>query len=664
MASKVVFEVDARHAGAIAKFLQFQRVVEGSGKSMDDMGKKGSRAGRRMSARMMGFGRQILQTTLLFSGFGASLGAIAGFVQVIRREYDFMKERKLAAGTFAERADPGIAKLKASFGKPFKTDAIKNLEDWNQKMLSEIVATGLLPDVGKASELSAAIISMSGQQVAYDKMFENLRTITKITGPNPELEAGMALGRALTMQQQRSGDVTALGAEGRMVQLLKFLPQSDIQTAAGNVMPGVMNAISRGLTFEQGGGASIAIGQTAGDPRGLRTAAAVNKMTEWAAQAQMEIAKRDPRVAEMDFNKFYNLLFKFGQYQFKGDERLERLTKAGRARFMGAAFKGEREGMTPREIASERRMAGRLLPGLPEATFQHRTRFGALGIADVARRLTPPTGVTHPRELFEKYLKDVGGLSENDYRQMATRLNQSLQGQPTRLAIAGGAAATGAAQAAMFQRPGEMVQGQILLKIKNLEQQLGSSAILTSFRMLKETLSGAETGEAVRKRQRDWARENILAITKKKEVAEESERSRAAFFRVRPTRIFGEAERPPRLILPPTPRELKDRELLTNYINALLKISADERAAKRLEKEKKALGPGPTEGSALPMGIRLQEKLLETLDKNTEAILQLQTSMTNQKMKVDIDDKAGTALHQTTTVVTPTEEHMGDGITG
>jgi len=667
--SKVVFEVEARHAGAIQKFLQFQRVVEGSGKTLERMGNRGARAGRRMTGRMAGFGRSILQTTMLFTGFGATLGAIAATVMVIRREYDFMKSRKIESGEFALRADPGLRKLRASFGESKPGDKITNVDEWVAKLKTDIVATGLIPDLGRAAEISAATISVSGQQISKDKLFKNIETMAKIAGPSMELEAASGMSAAMTILQQRKEDITARGAAGRVVHLLKSIPQKDFQTAAKNVLPGIGSAMTAGLTFEQAGAAFTGISQTSADIQGRRSATALTTSTIWAREAQMEMAKRDKRIQNMQFSDFYNSLFQLTDvYQFKDDKKVQRLMQAGRIRFMGGMYMGEREGISPRGIESEKRMAERLLPGLKEASFQQKTKMGTLGLADVRQQLA--TEGAHPRELYKDFIKR-GVPTEKQYQDMTDKLileiNSTSTSQVTRL----DALLRGTQESLRAARTGEQAQGVLLKQLEPLIKQMKGFAIEAKYKTFKEAITPGESIEDVRRRfRKDFIMPEILELSRKRDRnqnvnlrrRQDDERIRREGGRRRATPYD-----PAETWIGPMGQPLTKEQELT--LQTLLKMQEamflqDEINRKQRLEVKKRRKAAATEGSAIGTETPLEERLNQSLDRNSEAIEMLSAIMGNQKMKVEIDDKAGTALHQTTTLVTPAEEHLGDGIIG
>jgi hypothetical protein len=673
MPQKVVFTVDAKHAGAIQKFLQFQRVLDGAGTKMDNLGRKGARTSRKMSGEMGNFAKQTFRATMMFAGFGQALGAIAGIVSVIRREYDFMKQRKLTAGAIAETADVGLSKLRASFGDPEPGAKIPTAAAWEDKMLKEIVATGLIPDIGRAGAISAAAISSSGQMVKKKKLFQNVKTMANVLGPNLSEEDAMFMAVGLGALQQKEEELTSRAAMGKYVHLFRFAPQPDFGTIARNVMPGMAAMMGMGASSEVAASLMTAIGQGAVDIQGRKTASAVIGLGKWSKTMKMVAGRRYEPIKQMSFNEYLTSVFRLQKdYPLKEDPKAERHFQMARIRYMGNLYGGEPGRMSGSQIAADKARSARYYKAVPEMSFEKKTAIPHAAIADIGRTLI--TKGRHPHDMIDKVLKAGMSLSQDAYEKLANELIIDIQSQPARQALNVGKTMAGTAQVAAYKRPGEMMAGQILMNLEGFMQQLKSGWMETQWETLKVTLKDIRSPEQGRRMMRDLATRQINALGRKQYKRFEEQQFRRRLIERGGGFLHGATEEetianvrrgfPLRPGL--TADEKANMELLNRFKYQLFQQTEMERKGKKQRKEKAAEllqgatgagegAPGAGEGAFLSSP-QFNQRLLESLDRNSGVLKQVAMAVANMRLNIEIDDKAGSPLHQISEPVVPFDD--------
>lgn len=156
MGAKVIFEVDAKHAPAMAKFLEFRRVVDDTAKSFEKAFKT-TEAGADKAAGGVGqLAGQLGKLALGITGFGTALGGAYTVVRLIGAEYERMKQMQLSADERKRAALPAFNQAKLNAGG-------FNLESAaSQKIINRIIQSRGSANAADSFDLIAHMMSGRG----------------------------------------------------------------------------------------------------------------------------------------------------------------------------------------------------------------------------------------------------------------------------------------------------------------------------------------------------------------------------------------------------------------------------------------------------------------------------------------------------------------------
>jgi|GEM_PF-6426086 len=273
---QVVFTVDAKHAGAIQKFLEVSRAADGIGDALKKAGQEAGAADGRLSDMLKNAGTGMTKNLANFVGFGSALAGIFTTVKLIGDEYERMKEvRGFAHEKFSGYAVAREAAQNAFFDTPL---------DKHQKQVDRIVQKYGADDAGvSAMQLLEHVGSARGSVKPQDAL-NVAETVAEATGQlkNPEFTNYLA-GAILDLQNadidagRKPTDARALiGQAYGANQSLRTVNPADF---ALNNMRGIANYVSsRNTPFKEAVGIAGALGSSIPDVHGRLTSNAMTKL--------------------------------------------------------------------------------------------------------------------------------------------------------------------------------------------------------------------------------------------------------------------------------------------------------------------------------------------------------------------------------------------------
>lgn len=123
MGAKVVFEVDAKHAPAVAKMVEFQRIIDGTAKGFRDAFKAAKDGADTAAGGIGSLAAQIQKTALGMVGFGSALGGAYTTARLIGEEYSRMMAARSVADERKRASLPAYNKAILAVGKEYDLES-------------------------------------------------------------------------------------------------------------------------------------------------------------------------------------------------------------------------------------------------------------------------------------------------------------------------------------------------------------------------------------------------------------------------------------------------------------------------------------------------------------------------------------------------------------